>query len=173
MRVIVNYLIPATIVIGFYSFAFLAAWELNPISFSAQSAKIIYTLLPEGWGFFTRSPRENQIKVYRSAQGRYVLINKSNAEPEYLFGLSRVSRRINIELGQVFTQIADSSWTDCKSSEFTDCSGVNRVQVTNRFDEPLCRGEYTLISAPPIPWAWSRAYNKIRMPYSIIIVDVH
>jgi antimicrobial peptide system SdpA family protein len=160
---ILVYLIPLVLigVVGFYSL--ISSLEFNPLSISQKKSKMIFTLVPQGWGFFTRDPREAQTLIYTKTSGGFELVNKSASEPEYLFGLSRMSRRKNIEFGYVFSQIPDSLWVD--HSDIVICDSLRPYHIKNAYLNPVCRGEFVVVSKDPIPWAWSKSYYSVEMPF--------
>jgi len=154
------------------SYSLLSSLEYNPLSISQKESNLVFTLLPQGWGFFTRNPRELQTLIYRKTVEGYVLVNKSGSEPEYLFGLSRISRRKNIEFGQIFSKIPDSLWIDCPSKRISDCDPESAYNFKNQYINPFCVGDFLLISQEPIPWAWSRSYYDIKMPFKYCKIHV-
>jgi antimicrobial peptide system SdpA family protein len=171
-RHILIYLCPAIIVMGVVFFSLISSIELNPLSIPYKGSRLIFTIVPQGWGFFTRDPRENQTLVYRKRGDEFELVNKSGTEPEYLFGLSRVSRRQNIELGQIMGQITDSMWVDCPSKNLAQCEPVKAHRFKNSYQDPLCKGEFVVVLKEPVPWAWSKSYYKIEMPFKLCKIYV-
>ena len=152
-------------VFGAAFFSVLPSTSFNPLKFSYHYSSFIYTLLPQGWGFFTRDPLEEQTLVYRPQGSDFRLVNKSSGEPSYLFGLSRVSRRQNIELGQIIATIPAQAWTPCSSRNLSSCLSDSLVVRKNAFKSPLVTGEYVLVSTPPLPWAWSHARKPVVIPF--------
>ena len=166
------YSIPPIVVGAFLYFTLISAFEFNPVSIQKTKAKLIFTLAPQGWGFFSRDPREEQILVYKKTETGYALVNKSGAEPQYLFGLSRTSRKINIELGNLFSQIPDSLWIEPKVNELEACEEGPLHRFKNPFQNPLCTGAYLVVKSKPVPWAWSESSDRITMPIKYCRVDV-
>lgn len=151
-------------------FITLASTPLTPLSLSYPNANVIYTLVPQGFGFFTRDPQEVQVLAYTKTEEGYTLLNKSNATPSYLFGLSRTSRKENIELGYIMGQLNPQQWRTCSENWIT-CIPDTIVNVKSGFDNPLVTGELLLVSKKPVPWAWSRA-EKIEMPCTVIRINI-
>ncbi len=169
---ILVYLIPCVFVGTVIFYSLLSSLEYNPLSLSHKESKLVFTLMPQGWGFFTRNPRELQTLIYHKTENGYELVNKSGSEPEYLFGLSRVSRRKNIEFGQIFSNIPDSLWIDCPSKMISDCDPKATHNFSNQYLNPICVGDFLLISQEPIPWAWSKSYYDIKMPFKYCKIHV-
>jgi len=172
LRKVALYLIPFLIVSGVLFFSLISAIDMTPVSIPYKNSRLIFTVVPQGWGFFTRDPRELQTLVYAKSDQEFVLVNKSGAEPEYLFGLSRRSRRINVELGQIFGLIPDSLWVDCPSKNLSTCESLEAHHYKNPYLNPICKGEYLLVSQEPVPWAWSQSYYKINMPFKVCKIYV-
>ncbi len=172
IRNILIHLIPLTFIGTVVSYSLLSSLEYNPLSISYKESKLVFTLMPQGWGFFTRNPRELQTLIYQKVGQNFELVNKSGSEPEYLFGLSRTSRRKNIEFGQIFSKIPDSLWIDCPSKRILECNPEKVHHFKNQYTNPVCLGEFLLISKEPIPWAWSKSYYDIDMPFKFCKIHV-
>lgn len=165
----------ATLFIGLFIIVFGAAFvsvlpsaAFNPLKYSYHHSSLVYTLFPQGWGFFTRDAQEAQIKVYQKVGDSFELINKSNGTPSYMLGLSRISRRQNVEFGQIVATIPDEAWSPCSFKELTACVPDSVVVRQNPFHQPLMKGEYLLVSSRPVPWAWARSSKPIIMPFRTI-----
>ena len=167
-----SYLSPVLLVGGTIFFSLISSIEFNPMSINYENSRVIYTIMPQGWGFFTRDPREPQTLIYARRGNRFELVNKSNAEPEYLFGISRTSRRKNVEFGQIFSQIADSLWIKCPSKRMIECEPPKAVHFKSFYTNPICRGEYLLVMKQPVPWAWSKSNDGIEMPFKVCKIHV-
>lgn len=170
---IVTFLIPPILIGGISFLAFISSTTFNPLTMDYQKSKLIFAIIPEGWGFFTRDAREPRTLIYKKKDDELVLINDSGASPKYLFGLSRKTRRQNIELGQLVGQIPDSIWVACPSKRWKDCEPSYTHLVSDPFKHPVLEGEYIIIKQNPVPWAWSKSYNDIKMPFELskILID--
>lgn len=65
----------------------------------------VATLLPQGWAFFTRSPREPQIYLFEEIDGKVVKKSYPNASMESAFGFTRKVRSKGIELGHLMKEL--------------------------------------------------------------------
>src|SRR5256885_14361051 len=79
----------------------------NPIRLPFESKLPIIAIVPQGWGFFTREPREPSVEVF--TQNGHPLID-SNASPSNYFGLSRRTRALGVELGLILSQVREDQW---------------------------------------------------------------
>lgn len=79
------------------------------ISTSFSNSYHVGLLFPEGWGFFTRSPREFQYELYHLNRDSSLELTsiKNNAFSNAL-GFSRKSRRLNLEFQRLLSKLPDS-----------------------------------------------------------------
>lgn len=155
------------------SFIGLSSLPLNPLSLKRSNQSNILSLLPQGWGFFTRNAREPSILVYRQKENKYIRVNKTASDKSYWFGLLKYSRAINREVGSVLKQIPDSAWQNIKeTNNLLNFKTDSLVIVYNSSHNPILLGNFLLISQERLPWAWSTKYGKIVMPYRKINVII-
>lgn len=119
---------------------------------------------PQGWGFFTRSPRQEKHLVYQVLpDGQLSPVQRKNGAFKNWFGLSRASRRINMETAQlVEVTKADSDWVKVTDHEAT-LAGVRfaAAQVDTIRCDPakyhlLASGVYLLKRYQIPAWSWAR-----------------
>ncbi|MRM86663.1 hypothetical protein D1Z98_12280 [Riemerella anatipestifer] len=48
-----------------FSIILISSIPFNPIQYKINFVKQVYTYLPQGWAFFTRDARENQLYIYK------------------------------------------------------------------------------------------------------------
>ena len=100
---------------------FAAFISFNPQTPSLTNSLIIQNLVPQGWGFFTRSPRERLHQIYKLEHADNNIISKapiaiSNSSIKNFFGLSRKARRIHLEMMRLMAYAGDDS-TWCPTTE--------------------------------------------------------
>lgn len=122
------------------------------ISFQERYAASLF--LPEGWGFFTRSPRETKYMLYRaSAQGQPAdLVTYRNSSAQNLFGFSRRSRRLNMEFCRFLPTIPAGSWHKLGARPAVAASAT--VAYSPHHFLLLQPGTYIVKKFEPTPWAW-------------------
>lgn len=151
----------------------VSSMPYNPLSNSGLANLNLRGLIPEGWAFFTRSPREEQYYLYRMENGRPVCLNRTNAHYSNWFGLSRAMRANSMELGTMIEKIPKSDWTESPAGfHDTDLSCLAPVPVVNTALLPAYQGEYIVTSKEPIPWAWSKSCNPETVPCKIVKIKV-
>src|SRR6266849_1616457 len=86
----------------------------SPLSASLRHRVSVVAVMPEGWAFFTRNPREAFTQAYkRAADGTWERIGEPNFSKRHWFGLDRTGRLITNELGALLSGIASERWTEC------------------------------------------------------------
>jgi antimicrobial peptide system SdpA family protein len=164
------------IIIGLTWFAIvvyigLASIPFNPLSLSYNQKASIFTLIPQGWGFFTRNPREDEPYIYKKAGKTWIQISKPNAASGYFFGASRQGRKINFEAYNLISQLKDSlSWqkVDLVMANPKQFADLPLVRFINNTTSPILLGEFIFVKKRKIPWAWSNYYFTQPMPSKVL-----
>lgn len=152
----------------------LAAVPLNPVSLRFENKMNILSVVPEGWGFFTRNPREPAIFIYKrdSITNRFSLINYPMPAPQNYFGISRKMRKINIELFSILPTLNDSIWQKGETDAFTlSCDSITSTKGI--FDNSALRGSLLIVKQERLPWAWVNSKNKLIMPYKKLVLNIY
>lgn len=146
----------------------------NPLSSSKATALNMNLILPQGWAFFTKSPREAGILAYQKENDRLVCANMRNSGSENLFGLSRRARVQGVELGAILAKLKGEKWFECKDGlkNANHLDTIPSIVVLNTAASPTFDGEYVLEEKKIVPWAWSQSANEINMPSKIIKINV-
>lgn len=132
-------------------------------------------LVPEGWGFFTRNPREPNIYLLKKENNTWVSCFRTNPDPINLFGIKRFSRSQGVEYGLLLQQTSAEDWTKCEEVTLDDCvkkKNKRIVTVLNSSTHSSLCGQILFVQQAPLPWAWSRSNNKINMPLQYLILNV-
>lgn len=118
------------------------------------------TVWPQGWAFFTKSPRSVEIIPFRRVSGHWRLaamtpqVRLANA-----FGLSRRQRAQGPEVAILSDAIPSSGWTACDAYSPDECSPVLQrlapVQLQNTALDPSLCGQILFALGRPVPWAYA------------------
>ncbi|MCD0168164.1 SdpA family antimicrobial peptide system protein [Deinococcus indicus] len=117
--------------------------------------------VPQGWGFFTKSPRDEDFYFYRAEGNQFVEVTIGPAgRADQFFGLDRHSRAQGIEAGLIFESTEKLKWANC-TQVLSDClkpspSG-SLVRVQNKLPNPTLCGHLAVEMRKPVPWAWAKA----------------
>lgn len=168
----------------FASFVFLTNQEENVLTSPWQRSMrpAIQTIAPEQWGFFTKSPRDESLVPYsyEVTTGWEADALFPHSQPQYLFGLNRVSRAQGLELGLLYAAIADNDWVTCDeySSRSIDCLAKLTSQrddswseIRNSSPAPTVCGRGALAREFSTPWAYARVGQAGTEPL-VILIDV-
>ena len=153
---------------------FFAAIPDSPMRPSLKDKASLLTVLPEGWGFFTRSPREESIFAHGRFGGAWQQLNFTATSRRNWGGFLRASRVQGVELSALTEGLKDEAWISHPDpfAAGADLSGITRIEVSNPAVVKTICGEILLERRPPVPWAWSRSERPIRMPAKYVLLSV-
>lgn len=147
----------------------------NPTRAKADVRKAVFTFLPQGWAFFTRSPREAQVVLYGVSDAELTPITHKHTSYSNFFGLSRRSTRIMYELQYFKQTIPDSAYINTEWNYQRDLYGdipQESVVIENDYQDPVLCGEYLLVFQEQVPWAWLGSIDEIKMPAKAIKLSI-
>lgn len=157
----------------------VASLPSNPLKtkniiFNSSAIKKIF---PEGWAFFTKNPKEDQIYFYQVNFGKKTVINKflmtKNFALNNIFGIKRENRFIQTEFTKMANSINSNLWMTtysdighCKPNSF------NIIKIHNA--KINLRGYYILEKRTVLDWyyASSKISKTIPIRRQYIIIDV-
>lgn len=161
------------------AFAFLTNQSENVLTTAWQKSvkTSVQTVLPEQWGFFTRSPREDELLPYTYDGVQWVSASVyPHSRATHLFGWDRRSRAQGIEIGMIYGEIPDSDWKACDTGQAAvPCLKAQDpsdpwIPVTNLSPEPTLCGRIAISRALPPPWAWANI-GQPTQEFSVILVE--
>lgn len=123
-------------------------------------------LIPEGWGFFTKDPKDYKYITYKIHNDRTELITTSNSNIRNIFGFSRVSRRIAVETSKIITSIkSDSDWLllnnrDVIRNFARNDQYINEIAFNKKQYHILKPGIYFIKKYKISPWMWAKYPNN-------------
>jgi antimicrobial peptide system SdpA family protein len=162
------------IVLAWYSLQ--AAFPANPLTLPAQHRLLpcARPILPEGWSFFTRDPREADILIFRLSDGGGWQSVRSGpyAQWRHAFGWSRRPRTQGLELGIILATLTRADWHSCRTTEacLAETLHAEAIVVSNPSPVPSLCGKLALIKASPVPWAWARNLGRFHQPEAVAFV---
>jgi antimicrobial peptide system SdpA family protein len=154
-----------------------AAVKETTVNMSGERRMQLADLVPEGWAFFTRNPKEDNTILYRPAKGGGVKqFSMIAGAPRNVFGLNRYSRMVGKELAAMMRYIKDLPVDSIKGlpeNNLAILDTITAVKIPNDARFPLLKGIYYLRWVKPVPWAWAKTANIESMTQSKIIkIDV-
>ncbi len=168
------YIIPVCILLFLMAFYFI---EVNPVKFNNNIEHRFFSFVPQGWAFFTRSPREAQIILYKkNSDNKYEEINQRHANIYNLFGLNRKPSKVLGELQFAKKEIPKKLYYDTifnyqKNHIIEDVNKLKPFYYENKMYDPILCGDYLVVYQKAVPWAWSKNIDKINMPCKMIKIN--
>lgn len=138
--------------------------------------KVALAVAPQGWAFFTKSPREAVYWPYRQrADGTWSDARISpHAKPSNAFGLDRASRSQGIEEALMLRKDG-IRWNDCsEASSAEECLKSAKLSkpVTNTSPAPSLCGRAALVEVKPVPFAWRDLMKGSHSVERAVVWDV-
>lgn len=127
----------------------------------------VLLLTPEGWGFFTRDPRESDMFVYHKQDNsdEWVLSSRRTG------GFGRSGRSRAMEAGTLLPQITTPP-TECVSDHESCLNTASPGDsIESVFRKPTLCGDVGIIRQEPVPWAWA-SDGDVIMPSQVTRVWV-
>ncbi|WP_298251975.1 SdpA family antimicrobial peptide system protein [uncultured Arthrobacter sp.] len=154
-------LLPSTLlgVFALYSgLASLDATVLDPPGLDEKRVEIM-SVAPQGWSFFTKSPRDPQIEPFAASDSTLESVaGFPNTRAENLFGLSRHGRSQGVETALLMAALPDANWITCDSPALDTCAedlmSSTLHPVTNTVPSPSLCGEIVLVESTPVAWSY-------------------
>ncbi len=150
------------------SVVFLSSLETQLIV-NKSLKRQVNTIFPEGWGFFTKSPREDKLDVFKlSDDNVWKPLTIKNQSFSNFFGFSRKARYIAYESSIVASQLANSNWMKLTNGQiFTTKIDTCFNLKSNKEHKYFTSGTYLLILQKPIPFVWIKEnqeqYNPVKV----------
>jgi antimicrobial peptide system SdpA family protein len=151
-----------------------AALPATPFELPARESKsTVRAVMPQGWAFFTKSPRSQDPVVYQhETTGLWRNITAGPlAKPTDLMGLDRMARAQGTELAILLAAVPVEAWRDC-SRDPVDCLSEMRTvgAIHNESNHHTVCGEAGFVIQEKLPWAWRHA--PTTMPSKVLRVRV-
>jgi len=161
---------------------FAAFISFNPQTPSLKNSLMIQNLVPQGWGFFTRSPRERLHEIYKLEHDNTKIISKvpvtiSNSSSKNFFGLSRKARRIHLEMMRLLSYAGDqSTWCQktvpLESTPLYDVNAYKNIIDSTYQYQYIKTGTYMLVSNERLPWLYYTNDISKNTNSKFIILDI-
>lgn len=159
-----------TILCYFY-FNFLGTLSQNVVPVTSKERSYISFFFPQGWGFFTRNPRELKYELYKLSAGHLPeLMNYKITSSKNLYGLSREGNRIVMEMIRIQNVLPKTlKWisSDLDADKFVinanrKITVVDSVPGDVSYIKP---GNYMMKEYEITPWSWAKYPNNITKKF--------
>lgn len=142
----------------------------SALSLPAEDMIRTTSFVPQGWAFFTKSPLEPTLTVWKeTSSGWHRSDRGANAEVRNAAGWNRAPRADAIRLGEVMAmtleQMPDGAECQGHKQKLATCvQDVSPVSVTMpAAAAPFC-GKFAVVSQEPQPWVWANRGLVVDMP---------
>lgn len=157
-------------------FILVTSMPFNPIKarYSLFSKSLINSIIPEGWGFFTKSPVENKrLYVFDS---NFEQLDLCNSSLNTMLGVSRKNRIINAKFALIADHLVKDStrWLQCPKDFVNNISQLQAdTPIKIKVDyHDIPKGIYYLRYIEPLPWSWIDIKNQLDMPSKVCKVFI-
>lgn len=161
----IYYLLILLIIFSFSFTLFSNSIPYNLVTGNLKKIKLISTVSPQGWGFFTKSPREENIYIYSLNDNLVKNEMPTNSHYSNYFGISKKSRMVGYEVSMILTQLKHEKWSSFNGVFVNDKKGII---VDNSNLHFLKNGKYALVKEKITPYLW----RKLTTPKKEIIYVV-
>ena len=135
--------------------------------------KEVNIAFPEGWGFFTKNPRDLHLEIYKIEAGNIKSISICNHSLSNFLGLSRKSRVIGYEASMLANKVKKEQWKDSDGTSLEKFvyESIIEIQSISNF-KYFTEGDYIIKLYEPIPYAWVKENQEEFNPYKIARIKV-
>ncbi len=172
MKRTVMILMAMMMVAGYVYLNFITTFKTNVVQLSYLNDKGVQFFFPQGWGFFTRNPREAKYKLYQWKDEKLKLINYKITSSNNYFGFSRRGNRISMEIERLKDQLPKASnWTPA-TGQVHDLE-LESLPFDEQFPKPdgvnyIEKGKYIIMQYHITPWAWLRFHENYHTEFSYL-----
>lgn len=167
------------IYIIYVSLAMAMPFNPSTISDDFKFRMNLKSIFPQGWGFFTRDPREADLILYEYQNKTW---KKSTSfpysAPKNLFGITRGARAMSTEIPLLLNQLEVPFWDTCYVDpkicmESYLLTKTKVTSVTLDFSQPIIKDTICIVMVDPIPWAWSDLNLQIEREFKYVVLNVN
>lgn len=154
---------------------FTSSIGFNPVQSNVNYAKEVLMYTPQGWAFFTRDAREEQVYIYRLENNNLMKIDQRHADIRNYFGLSRKVSQLGVEADILTNIIGKRNFTATTWNYNDNLLGEipkRFIEIRNPIKSPVLCGDYVIVYHSVVPWAWSKSKKTVPMPAKVIKLKI-
>lgn len=151
------------------SFSF--SYPKTPIKMPNSLEVTVSKLFTQGWGFFSKNPRDEKFYAINLKTGDYVG-EWPNMTLGNFYGFKKKGRAQGIELGRLYEKANPSNMKKCNNSPQQCLTKLKAIKIENDIEHPTILGDIGIIKEEPVPWAWVNNY-KSAMPSKVMRLKVY
>ena len=151
---------------------FFSSFE-EQIVLNAKTKRTLNLIFPEGWGFFTKNPREPQLKVFQLIENDTVPIDMSNHSSKNYFGFSRKARLISYEASIIVNDVKKDKWTETTFGKIHSKS-IDTIHIyEKKYFKHIKNGNYIFALFKPLPYAWANQKQEKHNPVNVVKIIIN
>lgn len=142
------------------------------VSVGHDTRKVVSHLLPEGWGFFTRNPREALVDAYQVSAAGLKPLPLRNTSAANLVGISRKARFVGFELAKAIGYIPQQEWKHARGDLQKNIPAKPYPIELKEKLKYFPAGEYLFVQYKQMPWAWAKQSQESFRPYLVSRIKI-
>lgn len=155
----------------FTAYVLHAALPAAPFAMPGSPGRLVTGFMPEGWAFFTKSPRSASTVAYQKEAGGWRdITNGPDDRSGRMMGLDRMGRAQGTEIAMLIRLVPDDRWRACESKPVECLDDVPVLNIPNNSNHRGICGEVGFATHEVLPWAWRDA--PATMPSHVVRVRV-
>ncbi len=145
-------------IFSYFYFNFIGTLSQNVVPVTAEGKNVIKFFFPQGWGFFTKNPRDAKYKLYKLEGDSPQLVNYKITSPKNLFGASRKGNRVCIEMIRLQNLLPkapqwEASTVDIDEYDYSQ-KDFEILDINNEEYFYIKSGKYIIKEYFITPWNW-------------------
>ena len=136
---------------------FISSFKDSVMGVYFEGKQYINAFFPQGWGFFTKDPREKMIELHIEENGHLKRIDFLNNSALNYFGLTRKSRRIGMDVSIIYEQTKVHTF-------YEDFQHIPKgITISGEYlylQESLKNKDIYILEKEWMPWAWYQSSAK-------------
>lgn len=151
-----------------------AAVPPNPLTLPGAKQLRVNSFVPEGWAFFTKTPRTPEVLVFqRRPDGTWQDVHAPRLSEAGWLNLSRNDRAQGVEIGLLLHDVPNDAWVACETPVLgcIAAAPVSRA-VRNVVPAPTICGAIGFAQRKRVPWSFRNTTTPEDMPSVVVRLDV-
>lgn len=128
-------------------------------------------LAQQGWSFFTKSPRDNQLYIYKIKENKLEHVPINNFLLKNKFGLSKTNRIVHGEFMDIINKTDRKYFFELKNNRKVDIKDLNTIKYENKYNY-LEDGIYVLSIESIYPWALFSIKSNMERTRKISMIKI-
>ncbi len=146
----------------------VSALPPTALNFAPRTRLAVVRAFPQGWGFFTRNPRDETLNITPLSKNTteiyWPMINRHN-----ITGFDRTGREEGVEYGVLQSEIPAHSW----EYGLDPWKGTHRyVRISNPTRTHILKGKYLVTFSKIVPWAYATGYKSQHITTKYVFINV-